>query len=96
MKLKFLLPTFLAMFLGFTDLAQAKDTDMGTITCKEFLASDQNEMTMLIFWIDGYMSAKSDNTVINDEWMNKLGTHLGTYCAKNSGNTIMNAMDAME
>ena len=50
---------------------------------------------MMLMWIDGYMSGKSDNTVISDEWMEKLGMHLGTYCGKNPGKTIMDAMEAM-
>ncbi len=96
MKLKFLLPALLAAFVGFSSPAFAQDTDMATIKCSEFLKSNQNDMTMLIFWIDGYISAQSDNTVISDEWMTKLGTHLGSYCATNPNNTIMQAIEAME
>ena len=70
------------------------EQDLAKITCKEFLA-DKANMPMMIMWIDGYMSAKSDNTVLSDEWIQKLGTHLGTYCSANPAKTIMNAMDEM-
>ena len=56
---------------------------------------DKDNMPMMLMWIDGYMSGKSDNTVISDAWMEKLGMHLGTYCGKNPGKTIMDAMEAM-
>ena len=51
--------------------------------------------TMLV-WIDGYMSAKSDNTVMSNAWMEKLGGHLGQYCSKNPAKTIMDAIEAMK
>ncbi len=50
---------------------------------------------MMVMWIDGYMSGKSGNTSISDQWMEKLGTHLGTYCAKNPAKTIMDAIEAV-
>jgi acid stress chaperone HdeB len=66
--------------------------DMLKITCKDFLA-DQSGVGPMLMWIDGYLSAKSENTVLNEEWMKKLGTHLGTYCAKNGGKTVGDALD---
>ena len=74
--------------------AQAEDQDMAKITCKEFLESKEN-ISLLLMWIDGYMSAKSNNTVLSDSWMEKLGTHMGTYCGKNPTKTVMEAMEAM-
>ncbi|MCR4666479.1 MAG: HdeA family protein [Desulfovibrio sp.] len=95
MKKTLLLTTLAALLLcapsaGFAD----DETDMAKISCKDFLGSGDQMGTMLA-WIDGYMSAKSDNTMMSKEWMEKLGKHMGEYCAKNPGNTIMQAMDAM-
>ena len=78
----------------FASYATEQDVDVAKITCKEFLEA-KNNMPMMLMWIDGYMSGKSDNTVISDAWMEKLGMHLGTYCGKNPGKTIMDAMEAM-
>lgn len=74
----------------------SEETDMAKISCKEFLAQDKEKIGMMLVWIDGYMSAKSDNTVMSSAWMEKLGTHMGTYCGKNPGKTIMDAINAME
>ena len=83
------------LLVSFSGLAQAaNEQDMAKITCKEFLA-DQANMPMMIMWMDGYMSGKSDNTVVSDEWIGKFGMHLGKYCGTNPGNTIMQAMEAM-
>ena len=92
---KFLFASLLAVFLALPAAVQAADEyDVAKISCKEFLASG-DEMGMLLVWIDGYMSAKSDNTVMSSEWMEKLGSHLGSYCKKNSSHTIMQAIEAM-
>ncbi len=96
MKLKFLLPAILAAFVALAPSAHAEDIDMGKITCKEFMSSTQNEMTMLIFWIDGYLSGVSDNTMLTDAWLEELGDHLGSYCSKNGKHTIMQAIEAIQ
>ena len=70
------------------------ETDMAKVPCKEFLGSGDN-MGIMLAWIDGYMSAKSDNTMMSQEWMEKLGKHMGEFCAKNPGKTIMQAIEAM-
>lgn len=75
--------------------AHAEETDMSKVTCKDFLADKEN-MPMMLLWIDGYMSGKSDNTVINEEWMAKLGAHMGSFCGQNPTKTVMEAMDAMK
>ena len=50
----------------------------------------------MLTWIDGYMSAQSENTVMSNEWMAKLGTFLATYCTKNPNTTVLDAVGNME
>lgn len=83
-----------AMLCAAPFAANAADQDMAKISCKDFLA-DKANMPMMIMWIDGYMSAKSDNTTMSDQWIEKLGMHLGTFCGKNQTKTIMEAIEAM-
>ncbi|WP_295384442.1 HdeA/HdeB family chaperone [uncultured Thiodictyon sp.] len=72
----------------------AKDYDLAKMTCAEFL-DDKDTTAMMIFWIDGYMSAESKDTTISDEWMKKLGTHMGEFCGEHPKKSIMDAIDAM-
>lgn len=74
--------------------AQAETRDVAKTTCKEFM-NDKDDMPLLIMWIDGYLSAASDNTVFSAEWQQKLGKHMGEFCTKNPDKTIMDAMDAL-
>ncbi|MBQ9407586.1 MAG: hypothetical protein IJU37_12725 [Desulfovibrio sp.] len=85
-----------AAFLCAPAMSLAGDeTDMAKLPCKEFIKAPENEMGILLGWIDGYMSAKSDNTMMSQAWMEKLGKHMGEFCAKNPDKTIMQAMEAM-
>ncbi len=72
----------------------AEDPDMAKLTCGEFL-KDQSGIASTISWIDGYLSAESDNTVMDDEWMKKLGTNIATYCQANQDKSIVDAMNAL-
>ncbi len=83
-----------AMICGAPFAAQAEDQDIAKISCKEFLA-DQANMPLMIMWIDGYMSAQSENTVLSESWIQKLGTHMGMFCSKNPDKSIMQAIEAM-
>ena len=56
----------------------------------------KESMGMLLMWLDGYASQKSDNTVLSDEWIEKLGAHMGKYCSENPDTTILDAAQAME
>jgi hypothetical protein len=92
---KIIFGAIVATFLFSSPLvAQAETKDVAKTTCKELL-SDQDNMPLLIMWIDGYLSAESDNTVFSQEWQQKLGKHLGEFCAKNPDKTIMDAMNAL-
>ena len=41
---------------------QAEETDVAKVKCSEFI-QDKESMGMLLMWLDGYASQKSDNTV---------------------------------
>lgn len=91
----FVLSALALLILGAAPaVVRAAEQDVAKISCKDFL-NDKEHIGMMVMWIDGYMSGKSDNTTISDEWMEKLGTHLGTYCAKNPTKTIMDAIQAV-
>ena len=95
--MKTLLAIAAAAFLTLAPVAAqaGEDVDMGKITCKELLSSPKDQIAMMLMWIDGYMSAQSENTVMSDAWMNKLSTYLGDTCSKNPGQTIMKAIENM-
>lgn len=93
---KSLLAALIAATLCIPAVASADDeTDMAKITCKEFLSAGESEMGLMLTWIDGHMSARSDNTMMSKAWMEKLGAHMASFCSSNPGKTIMDAMNAV-
>jgi type IV secretory pathway VirB10-like protein len=68
------------------------DIDFETLTCREFLAKDATTKTLILLWVDGYISRDREAANTNNKWLEKLAKHLGQYCAKNGKNTIMDAI----
>lgn len=92
---KFLIAAVSALALTMSaGAANAEDQDMSKLKCSEFLQSGQS-MPLIIMWIDGYLSAASDNTVMDDNYTKELGVHLGTFCKQNPDATIMDAMSTI-
>ncbi len=90
---KIFIATLFTCFMAMSGVASAKD--MAKVSCAEFMRGDNVVKAYFVFWLDGFMSAQSDNTEMDDEWIKKLATHMGDYCRKNSTKTIMDAIEAM-
>ncbi len=52
-------------------------------------------MPLLIMWIDGYLSAASDNTTMDDAYIEELGNKLGEFCGKNQNATLWDAISSL-
>ena len=50
---------------------QAEETDVAKVKCSEFI-QDKESMGMLLMWLDGYASQKSDNTVLSLALIGKI------------------------
>lgn len=95
MKRALVMMALAATLAGGSIAAQAEETDVASIKCSEFL-QNKDAIPMFVMWIDGYMSQKSENTVISDEWIQKLSQHMGTYCSQNPDATILDAASALK
>ena len=73
---------------------QAEDHDVAQIKCTEFLQSG-SFMPSLLMWIDGYLSAATDNTVMDDAYIEELGTKLGSFCTANPDATLLDAINSL-
>ncbi len=92
---KIFIAALLTVFMAMSGVALAQTQDMAKVKCSEFIQGDNNVRTYIVFWLDGYMSAESENTEMSDEWVKKLSTHMGTFCAQNPNKTIMEAAEAI-
>lgn len=72
------------------------DVDMSKVTCTDWLDKKADAVAGMLIWLDGYMSAKSENTVMSDAWTEKLHKHIDRFCTQQTSKTIMDALHAME
>ncbi len=84
----------LALVFTLPSFAQAEEIDVLQLKCHELLES-QETAEMMLMWIDGYLSGLSENTTMDDAWIEKLGNHFGEFCGANPNKTIEAAIDAM-
>lgn len=56
--------------------------DIAKTTCKEIFA-DAEGLTFMLFWIDGYLSHKKNNTLMSEASIKEIGEALTDECKEN-------------
>lgn len=56
--------------------------DIAKTTCKEIFA-DAEGLTFMLFWIDGYLSHKNNNTMMSEASIKEIGESLTDECREN-------------
>ena len=69
--------------------AKSDKVDMAKVTCKDVAAKGKDEMAMMLFWIDGYLSKEKNDTVLTGEWIQELGEMIKTACSKNATKPLL-------
>ena len=75
--------------------ANAVVLDLYTMTCKQFVESDKDTITMMLTWLDGWYKGDSDEAKIDTDVFVENAKKIGEYCAKNPTTSIVNAADAV-
>jgi len=75
--------------------ANAVVLDLYTMTCKQFVESDKDTITMMLTWLDGWYKGDSDEAKIDTEVFVENAKKIGEYCGKNPTTSIVNAADAV-
>ena len=71
-----------------------RDFDFLQYTCETFNLEESSRM-MTIFWVDGFLSAQNDNTMIDDTWIEELSSHIVTFCQNNPDGNLSDALNAL-
>ena len=93
--MKLLIAAFAAAAMLATSLPAfaADDVDMATIKCKDFLASSQDEIGMILVWLEGYYTKENDPPILHVDKMKKDAGNLAAYCKANGDIGIIAAAD---
>jgi acid stress chaperone HdeB len=84
----------LAMF-GLGAPASARDIDLSTWTCAQFQSASQDDIGVLLAWLDGYYKDEDDPPVINTSQFVANAKKLGEYCAAHPDMGLITATDKL-
>lgn len=80
----------LALALAATPAA-AQRVDLSTVTCKDFLASGQDNISYILMWLNGFYTREGEPPVIDFDKMKERGAKLGEYCRTNPDKDLVTA-----
>jgi acid stress chaperone HdeB len=75
--------------------AHAVVLDLSTMSCKQFIEGGDDEIKMVLTWMDGWYKGDEDNAIIDTDVFVENAKKFGTYCAKNPTISIVNAAEAI-
>ena len=76
-----------------TAAANAVVLDLYTMTCKQFVESDKDTISMMLPWLDGWYKGDSDEAKIDTDVFVENARKIGAYCGANPTISIVNAAE---
>ncbi|QWG15058.1 HdeA family protein [Bradyrhizobium sediminis] len=73
--------------------AHAVVLDLSTMTCKQFVEGSQDEIKMVLTWMDGWYKGDSDEAIIDTDVFVENAKKFGTFCGKNPTVSIVTAAE---
>ena len=73
--------------------AHAVVLDLSTMTCKQFLESGEDNIQVVLTWMDGWYKGDEDNAIIDTDVFISNAKKFGAYCGKNPTVSIVTAAD---
>jgi HdeA/HdeB family len=70
-----------------------QEIDLASLKCSEFLSSDQDTSTKIMFWLGGYYTYDDDSPVMNTKKISEKAQQIKQYCADNASVTLISASE---
>jgi acid stress chaperone HdeB len=90
---KILSAILVAVSLAVAAPAQAQKLDLSTVTCKQFLESGKENISLILMWLAGYYSDEDDPPIVDFDKMKTDAEKLGEYCGKNLTTGVITAAE---
>lgn len=84
---------FAGMLVLLTAPANAVVLDLSTMSCKQFVESEPDEIKMVLTWMDGWYKGDKDEAIIDTEIFVANAKKFGIYCAAHPTVSIVNAAE---
>ena len=69
--------------------------DMASYTCADLLAEEEDDVGTILLWVDGYLSGKTGDTVINTKFIGELAESVGEKCAEKGEAKLLDVVTAL-
>ncbi len=73
--------------------AEATVLDLSTMTCKQFVEGGEDEIKMVLTWLDGWYNGDADEAIIDTDVFVANAKKFGSLCAANPTISIVTAAD---
>jgi acid stress chaperone HdeB len=73
--------------------ADATVLDLSTMTCKQFVEGGEDEIKMVLTWLDGWYNGDEDEAIIDTDVFVASAKKFGSFCAANPTISIVTAAD---
>ena len=73
--------------------AHAVVLDLSTMTCKQFVEGGDDEIKMVLTWMDGWYKGDQDEAIIDTDVFVENAKKFGQFCAANPTISIVNAAE---
>jgi acid stress chaperone HdeB len=84
---------FAAAFTFCSMPAHAVVLDLSTLTCKQFVEGGDDEIKMVLTWMDGWYKGDQDEAIIDTDVFVENAKKFGQFCAANPTISIVNAAE---
>jgi acid stress chaperone HdeB len=86
---------FVGLYLVAGASARAEQIDFSTTTCKQFMDSKQDEIGIVLAWLDGYYHEENDPPVFDTAKFEANAKKLATFCKANPTLGLITATDKL-
>ena len=73
--------------------AKATVLDLSTMTCKQFVEGSEDQIKMVLTWLDGWYNGDEDEAIIDTDKFVANAKQFGGVCAANPTISIVTAAD---
>jgi acid stress chaperone HdeB len=91
--MKFVIAAIVAAMVVGASPASAQKLDLSTVKCKDFLASGQENIGLILMWLHGYYADQDAAPIVDFDKMKTDGAKLGEYCGKNPETGLITAVE---
>ena len=84
-----------ALIAGISSAAAAGVIDLSTRTCKQFQQSGDDEIKIILAWLDGYYKDEKDPPIIDTDKFVANAKKLGEFCATHPDVDLIDAADKL-